>query len=100
MGEIPVIAPASRAIYADAFAILEEHGHKPLEVRLNPRDYADFRKWEPPFQEQGLLDSVEGVRGSLWDNAIVKTTLEAPVGIVVVMSGGDPPAVVRIEITR
>jgi hypothetical protein len=99
VGEIPVIAPASRDIYADAFAMLEEHGHKPFEVRLNPRDYADFRKWDPPFEEQAC-EGVEGVRGTLWDRAVVKTTLEAPVGVAVVMSGDDPPAVVRILLTR
>jgi len=98
LGEIPVIAPVPKAVYADAFAILEQHGHSPGEVRLNPRDFADFRKWEPPPDEEVAV--IEGTRCYLWGGVPVIAALDEPVGRVTVLAGDPPVATVYICITR
>lgn len=43
--DIPVVAPISGAVIADAFAQIEEHDLRVARVYMNARDYADLRKF-------------------------------------------------------
>lgn len=43
--DIPVVAPISGAVLADAFAQIEEHDLRVARVYMNARDYADLRKF-------------------------------------------------------
>jgi len=110
-GEPPinVMAPLSWAVLADAFGILESRGRAPGQVRMNPRDYADVRKWAGttgnPYQESlAARGSIEGIRGGLWDVPII-TDLQVEARQVFVlarMAPDDmhPDGLVQIEVTR
>lgn len=43
--DIPVIAPISGAVLADAFALIERHDLRVARIYMNARDYADIRKF-------------------------------------------------------
>ena len=43
--DIPVVAPLSGAVLADAFSLIERHDLRVARVYMNARDYADLRKF-------------------------------------------------------
>lgn len=64
--DIPVIAPISPAILADAFASIEEHDLRVARVFMNASDYADIRKFG-----RDVLD-IES-QASLWKTGLMAT---------------------------
>ena len=43
--DIPVVAPISGAVLADAFSLIERHDLRVARIYMNARDYADIRKF-------------------------------------------------------
>lgn len=64
--DIPVVAPISPAILADAFASIEEHDLRVARVYMNASDYADIRKFG-----RDVLD-IES-QASLWKTGLMAT---------------------------
>lgn len=100
--DIPVIAPVSGAVLADAFANIERHDLRVARVYMNAKDYADIRKFGrdilDPESQQVLLKT--GLMGTIWGAQIVTSRL-VPVGTVYIccepeMFGRIP---VRTELT-
>lgn len=100
--DIPVVAPVSGSIFADAFALVERHDLRVARVFMNARDYADLRKFGRDIldieSQRDLLKS--GLMGTLWGAQIITSRL-VPVGTVYVtcepeMFGRIP---VRTELT-
>ena len=100
--DIPVVAPISGAVLADAFALIERHDLRVARVYMNARDYADVRKFSrdilDPESQQSLLRT--GLQATLWGAQILTSRL-VPAGTVYVccepeMFGRIP---VRTELT-
>ena len=81
--DIPVIAPISGAVLADAFALIERHDLRVSRVFMNARDYADLRKFGRDIldieTQRDLLKT--GLMGTLWGAQIITSRL-VPVGTV------------------
>jgi len=100
--DIPVVAPLSGAVLADAFALIERHDLRVARVYMNARDYADLRKFGRDIldiETQATLLKT-GLMATLWGAQIVTSRL-VPVGTVYVccepeMFGRIP---VRTELT-
>lgn len=100
--DIPVVAPISGAVLADAFALVERHDLRVARVFMNARDYADLRKFGRDIldiETQATLLKT-GLMGTLWGAQVIVSRL-VPVGTVYVcaepeMFGRIP---VRTELT-
>lgn len=100
--DIPVVAPISGSVLADAFALIERHDLRVARVFMNARDYADLRKFGRDIldiESQATLLKT-GLMGTLWGAQIITSRL-VPVGTVYVccepeMFGRIP---VRTELT-
>lgn len=100
--DIPVVAPISGAVLADAFSFVERHDLRVARVYMNARDYSDIRKFGrdilDPESQAALLKT--GIQGTLWGATIITSRL-VPAGTVYVccepeMFGRIP---VRTELT-
>lgn len=100
--DVPVVAPVSGAVLADAFALIERHDLRVARVFMNARDYADLRKFGRDIldieSQRDLLKT--GLMANLWGAQIIVSRL-VPVGTVYVccepeMFGRIP---VRTELT-
>ena len=100
--DIPVVAPLSGAVLADAFSLIERHDLRVARVYMNARDYADLRKFGRDIldiESQATLLKT-GLMANLWGAQVVTSRL-VPVGTVYVccepeMFGRIP---VRTELT-
>jgi len=100
--DIPVVAPISGAVLADAFALVERHDLRVARVFMNARDYADLRKFGRDIldiETQAQLLKT-GLMGTLWGAQVIVSRL-VPVSTVYVccepeMFGRIP---VRTELT-
>lgn len=100
--DIPVVAPISGSVLADAFSLVEGHDLRVARVYMNARDYADLRKFGRDVldtESQATLVKT-GLMATLWGAQIVISRL-VPVGTVYVccepeMFGRIP---VRTELT-
>lgn len=100
--DIPVVAPISSAVLADAFANIERHDLRVARVFMNAKDYSDLRKFGRDIldieSQRDLLKT--GLVGTLWGSQIITSRL-VPDGTVYVccepeMFGRIP---VRTELT-
>jgi len=100
--DIPVVAPISGAVLADAFAQIERHDLRVARVYMHATDYADIRKFGRDIldieSQAALLKT--GLQAILWGAQIVTSRL-VPQGTVYVccepeMFGRIP---VRTELT-
>ena len=83
--DIPVIAPISGAVLADAFSLVERHDLRVARVYMNARDFADIRKFGRnilDIETQATLLKT-GLMGVLYGAQIVVSRL-VPVGTVYV----------------
>lgn len=81
--DIPVIAPISGAVLADAFALIERHDLRVARIYMNARDYADIRKFGRDIldiETQAQLLKT-GLMGVIYGAQIVVSRL-VPVGTV------------------
>ena len=100
--DIPVVAPITPAVLADAYALIERHDLRVARVYMNARDYADVRKFGRDIldiESQAVLLKT-GLQATLWGAQIITSRL-VPVGTVYVccepeMFGRIP---VRTELT-
>lgn len=83
--DVPVVAPISGAVLADAFALIERHDLRVARVFMNARDYADLRKFGRDIldteSQRELLKT--GLMGTLWGAQIIVSRL-VPFGTVYV----------------
>jgi hypothetical protein len=83
--DIPVVAPITGAVLADAFALIERHDLRVARVFMNARDYADLRKFGRDIldiESQATLLKT-GLMATLWGAQIIVSRL-VPVGTVYV----------------
>lgn len=81
--DIPVVAPITSNVLADAFANIERHDLRVARVYMNARDYADIRKFGRDIldiESQATLLAT-GLQGTLWGSQIVTSRL-VPAGTV------------------
>jgi hypothetical protein len=81
--DIPVVAPISGAVLADAFALIERHDLRVARVYMNARDYADLRKFGRDIldiETQATLLKT-GLMATLWGSQVITSRL-VPVGTV------------------
>jgi hypothetical protein len=81
--DIPVVAPISGAVLADAFALIERHDLRVARVYMNARDYADIRKFGRDIldiESQATLLKT-GLQAVLWGAQVITSRL-VPVGTV------------------
>lgn len=83
--DIPVIAPISGAVLADAFSLVERHDLRVARVYMNARDFADIRKFGRDILDIEAQASLlkTGLMGVLYGAQIVVSRL-VPVGTVYV----------------
>jgi len=83
--DIPVVAPISGAVLADAFALIERHDLRVARVFMNARDYADIRKFGRDIldveSQAALLKT--GLQATLWGAQVITSRL-VPAGTVYV----------------
>lgn len=95
--DIPVVAPISGAVIADAIALVERHDLHAARIYMNPRDYADIRKFGrdilDPETQRELLRT--GLMGTMWGCQIITSRL-VPVGTVYICC--DPEMFGRIPV--
>lgn len=100
--DIPVVAPISGAVLADAFALIERHDLRVARVYMNARDYADIRKFGRDIldiESQAVLLKT-GLQATMWGAQVITSRI-VPAGTVYVccepeMFGRIP---VRTELT-
>jgi hypothetical protein len=83
--DIPVVAPISSAVMADAFSLIERHDLRVARIYMNARDYADLRKWGRDvldIESQATLLKT-GLQSVLWGAQIITSRL-VPQGTVYV----------------
>jgi hypothetical protein len=83
--DIPVVAPISPAILADAFAEIELHDLRVARVFMNARDYADIRKFGRDvldIESQATLWKT-GMMATGWNAQFIVSRL-VPAGVVYV----------------
>ncbi len=81
--DIPVVAPISPAVLADAFAEIEYHDLRVARVYMNARDYADIRKFGRDvldIESQASLWKT-GMMASGWNAQFIVSRL-VPAGVV------------------
>jgi hypothetical protein len=95
--DIPVIAPLTSAILADAFAEIEKHDLRVARIFMNAKDYADIRKFGTEILDiQSQADLLKtGLQATLWGAQIIISRL-VPVGTVYVCT--DPEMFGRIPV--
>lgn len=95
--DIPVVAPISGAVLADAFSLIERHDIRVARVFMNARDYADLRKFGRDIldveSQRDLLKT--GLMATLWGAQIITSRL-VPTGTVYVC--GEPELFGRIPV--
>ena len=83
--DIPVVAPISGDVLADAYSLIERHDLRVARVFMNARDYADLRKFGRDIldieSQRDLLKT--GLMATLWGAQIIVSRL-VPVGTVYV----------------
>jgi hypothetical protein len=83
--DIPVVAPVTGAVLADAFALIERHDLRVARIFMNARDYADLRKFGRDIldieSQRDLLKT--GLMATLWGAQIITSRI-VPVGTVYV----------------
>jgi len=75
--DIPVIAPISGAVLADAFAFIERHDLRVARIYMNARDYADIRKFGRDIldtESQAVLLKT-GLQGVIYGANVVTSRL-------------------------
>lgn len=75
--DIPVIAPISGAVLADAFALIERHDLRVARIYMNARDYADIRKFGRDIldiESQAVLLKT-GLQGVIYGANVVTSRL-------------------------
>lgn len=81
--DIPVVAPITGAVLADAYSLIERHDLRVARIFMNARDYADLRKFGRDIldieSQAALLKT--GLMGTLWGAQIIVSRL-VPVGTV------------------
>lgn len=100
--DIPVVAPISGAVLADAYAAIEKHDLRVARVFMNAQDYADIRKFGRDIldiESQAVLLKT-GIQSTIWGAQYITSRL-VPRGIVYIcaepeMFGRIP---VRTELT-
>lgn len=88
--DIPVVAPITPAVLADAYALIERHDLRVARVFMNARDYADIRKFGRDIldiESQAVLLKT-GLQATLWGAQIITSRL-VPVGTVYVCCEGE-----------
>lgn len=95
--DIPVIAPLTSAVLADAFAEIEKHDLRVARIFMNAKDYADIRKFGQEILDiQSQADLLKtGLQSTLWGAQIITSRL-VPVGTVYVCT--DPEMFGRIPV--
>jgi hypothetical protein len=81
--DIPVVAPISPAVLADAFAEIEYHDLRVARVYMNARDYADIRKFGRDvldIESQATLWKT-GMMATGWNAQFIVSRL-VPAGVV------------------
>lgn len=81
--DIPVVAPITGAVLADAFSLIELHDLRVARVYMNARDYADLRKFGRDIldiETQATLLKT-GLMANLWGAQLITSRL-VPVGTV------------------
>jgi HK97 family phage major capsid protein len=81
--DIPVVAPITPSVLADAFALIERHDLRVARIFMNARDYADIRKFGRDIldiESQAVLLKT-GLQATLWGAQIITSRL-VPVGTV------------------
>ena len=95
--DIPVVAPITPAVLADAFALIERHDLRVARIFMNARDYADIRKFGRDIldieSQAALLKT--GLQATLWGAQIITSRL-VPVGTVYVFA--EPEMFGRIPV--
>lgn len=75
--DIPVVAPITGAVLADAYALIERHDLRVARIFMNARDYADLRKFGRDIldieSQAALLKT--GLMGTLWGAQIIVSRL-------------------------
>ena len=95
--DIPVVAPISPAVLADAFAEIERHDLRVARVYMNATDYADIRKFGRDvldIESQATLWKT-GMMATGWNAQFIVSRL-VPAGIVYVC--GEPENFGRIPV--
>lgn len=83
--DVPVVAPISPAVLADAFAEVERHDLRVARIYMNAVDYADVRKFGRDIldiESQAVLLKT-GLQAVLWGAQIITSRL-VPVGFAYV----------------
>lgn len=95
--DIPVIAPLTSAILADAFAEIEKHDLRVARIYMNAKDFADIRKFGQEILDiQSQADLLKtGLQATLWGAQIIVSRL-VPVGTVYLCT--DPEMFGRIPV--
>jgi len=75
--DMTVAAPITTDVLADGFAGIERHDLSVAYIFVNPRDYADFRKWTDANIDRETQRSLlkTGVMGYLWGATILQSRL-------------------------
>lgn len=81
--DVPVVAPISPSVLADAFAEIERHDLRVARIYMNATDYADIRKFGRDIldieSQAALLKT--GLQATLWGAQIITSRL-VPAGFV------------------
>lgn len=81
--DIPVAAPLTPSVMADAFGLIERHSLMVARIYMNAVDYADIRKWGRDIldiESQAVLLRT-GLQAVLWGAQIITSRL-VPAGFV------------------
>jgi hypothetical protein len=75
--DIPVVAPISGAVIADAFSLIERHDLRVARVYMNARDYADLRKFGRDILDMETQATLlkTGLMGTMYGAQIVTSRL-------------------------
>ena len=79
--DIPVVAPVTGAVLADAFALIERHDLRVARIFMNARDYADLRKFGRDILD--IESQRDLLKTGLWGAQIITSRI-VPVGTVYV----------------
>jgi hypothetical protein len=81
--DIPVVAPISGAVIADACALIEAHDLRVARIYMNARDYADLRKFGRDILDMETQATLlkTGLMGVIYGAQVVVSRL-VPAGIV------------------
>ena len=81
--DIPVIAPLSPAVLADAFAEIERHDLRVARVFMNATDYADIRKFGRDVLDTEAQATLwkTGLMATIWNAQVIVSRL-VPAGVI------------------